>query len=504
MGTKIAHNIGEKPRTKDIEIDENVTFEEMFLTDSVLKGLHSCGYIRPSPIQLSAIPLGRCGLDLIVQAKSGTGKTCVFTVVALEMISVKALTTQVLIVAPTREIAVQIGQVINSVGSYFPQLKAYTFIGGINILEDKVKLSCCHIAIGTPGRLNQLVSLGHLNLNNIRLLVLDEADQLLTGQFKNSILELIKTSPLNKQILALSATYPKEVTDFLDKFMRSPSHVRLGKESLGLIGVKQFVRLLPNHPQSFTKHKFKFQELLSVLSMVSFNQCLVFSNSQLRAESICNQLKSAGWPAAFLTGGQMQKDRLQSFFDLCSYKCRILVSTDLSARGLDSEHVNLVVNMDIPIDQATYLHRIGRAGRFGSIGVAISLACEGDEWEAIRAIVSKTNVVISILQEKFDSDTVQKNVEALETVRPLDEDGFTQFIEKVNERKLKQIKMKGEGKKLHTDFENGKKNLTENDCRKNKKSHKKRKESSDSDIQRTEEVPEKRYGLYENCLFYNE
>ncbi|MCL4122376.1 UNVERIFIED_CONTAM: hypothetical protein GTU68_062062, partial [Idotea baltica] len=351
------------------------------------------------------------------------------------MISVIAKTTQVLVVAPTREIAVQIGQVVNSIGSAMPDLRASTFIGGINILEDKAKLKCCHIAIGTPGRLIQLVSLGNLNLKNVRLLVLDEADQLLTGQFKSSILELVKSLPLNKQVLALSATYPQEITDFLDKFMRSPSHVRLGKESPALLGVCQFVRLLPDHPQPHKRHKIKFNELLSILSTVSFNQCLVFSNSQLRAESICNQLKSSGWPASFLTGGQMQEDRLQAFFALCSYKCRILVSTDLSARGLDSEHVNLVINLDVPSDQATYLHRVGRAGRYGSKGMAISLVCEGAEWESMRAVATLTNVQVKILQDNYDCNSFESEDNNLELIEYMDEADCSLWLAKVNKKK---------------------------------------------------------------------
>ncbi|ROT84732.1 DNA-3-methyladenine glycosylase [Penaeus vannamei] len=254
----------------------------MYLSDHVLEGLKKSGFIRPSPIQLAAIPLGRCGLDLVVQAKSGTGKTCVFTVVALEMLSVTASTTQVLVIAPTREIAVQITQVINSIGIGTPGLRAYAFIGGIALSQDKAKLSCCHIAVGTPGRLAQLVELGLLKLDNVRLLVLDEADQLLT---------------------------------------------------------------------------------------------------------------------------------------------------DLSARGLDSEHVNLVINLDMPRDQATYLHRVGRAGRFGSRGGAITLATEGDDWTAMRAIVTLANVKAYLLQEGWDSNITSKEVEGMEEVEMLGEEELNLWLE---------------------------------------------------------------------------
>ncbi|XP_069186566.1 probable ATP-dependent RNA helicase DDX20 isoform X1 [Procambarus clarkii] len=422
MAQRKAHKVEDRERTDDIHIEESVDFNGMYLSDHVQQGLKSSGFERPSPIQLAAIPLGRCGLDLVVQAKSGTGKTCVFTVIALEMISVSAPTTQVLVIAPTREIAVQITQVINAIGSTMPRLRAFTFIGGIHLSEDKAKLNCCHIAVGTPGRLTQLVELGLLKVDNIRLFVLDEADQLLTGQFTESVVHLASTLPLNKQIIALSATYTEDVAKVAEGLMRSPNHVRLGRESPALLGVNQFVRLLPYHHQPYRRQQIKFTELMALLATVTFNQCLVFSSSQLRAESICNALKASGWPVSYLTGGQTQSDRLQALEALCSYKCRVLVSTDLSARGLDSEHVNLVVNLDMPRDHATYLHRIGRAGRFGSRGGAITLVTEGEEWQAMRAIASLANVRVYLLQDGWKSSIANNDTKSMEELEFLSDD----------------------------------------------------------------------------------
>ncbi|XP_042873122.1 probable ATP-dependent RNA helicase DDX20 [Penaeus japonicus] len=434
MAAKKAHTISDRERTEDIHTEENVDFAGMYLSDHVLEGLKKSGFIKPSPIQLAAIPLGRCGLDLVVQAKSGTGKTCVFTVVALEMLSVTASTTQVLVIAPTREIAVQIAQVINAIGIGTPGLRAYAFIGGIPLSQDKAKLSCCHIVVGTPGRLTQLVELGLLKLDNVRLLVLDEADQLLTGQFTKGVISLASALPLNKQILALSATYTDDVAKVAEELMRSPNHVRLGRDCPALLGVNQFTRLLPFHHQPHRIQQTKMSELLSILSTVTFNQCLVFTNSQLRAESICNELRATGWPVAYLTGGQAQRDRLQALDALCSYKCRILISTDLSARGLDSEHVNLVINLDMPRDQATYLHRVGRAGRFGSRGGAITLATEGDDWTAMRAIVTLANVKAYLLQEGWASNITSKEVGGMEEVEMLEEEELNLWLE-INKKK---------------------------------------------------------------------
>lgn len=430
MAQRKAHKLEDKERTIDIHIEENVDFNGMYLSDHVLQGLKSSGFERPSPIQLAAIPLGRCGLDLVVQAKSGTGKTCVFAVIALEMVNVSAPTTQVLVIAPTREIAVQITQVINAIGSAMLQLRAFTFIGGIHLSEDIAKLNCCHIAVGTPGRLTQLVEQGLLKVDNIRLLVLDEADQLLTGQFAESVVHLASALPLNKQVIGLSATYTEDVAKVAEGLMRSPNHVRLGRDSPALLGVNQFVRLLPYHHQLHRRQQIKLTELQALLATVTFNQCLVFSSSQLRAESICNALRASGWPVSYLTGGQTQSDRLEALEALCSYKCRVLVSTDLSARGLDSEHVNLVVNLDMPRDQATYLHRVGRAGRFGSRGAAITLATEGDEWQAMRAIASLANVRICLLQEGWKSSIASKDVKSMEEMEYLSDDELQMWVEK--------------------------------------------------------------------------
>ncbi|XP_064088050.1 probable ATP-dependent RNA helicase DDX20 [Macrobrachium nipponense] len=456
MAQRKAHIIDDRERTVDIQTEENVDFRSMYLSEHVLNGLKATGFERPSPIQLAAIPLGRCGLDMVVQAKSGTGKTCVFAVVALEMISVSASTTQVLILTPTREIAVQVTQVISAIGCKIQGLRVSTFIGGLHLSLDKAKLKCCHIAVGTPGRITQLIEMRLLRLDNVRLFVLDEADQLLTGQFADGIAQIASGLPLNKQVLALSATYTEDVAKVAEGLMRTPNHVRLGKESPALIGIGQFVKLLPYHHQPHRRQQIKLEELMNILCTVTFNQCLVFSNSQLRAESVCNQLRSAGWPAAFLTGGQAQQDRLVALDALCSYKCRVLVSTDLSARGLDSEHVNLVINLDLPKNHATYLHRIGRAGRFGSRGNAVTLVTEGEEWQVVRAIATLANVQIALLHGDLTADITSKEEENHEFVEFLSGDEFEDYLN-VADTQENNLCKKGKSKNVKSNIPNGNK-----------------------------------------------
>ncbi|XP_022236392.1 uncharacterized protein LOC106475444 isoform X2 [Limulus polyphemus] len=389
MSDVTAHVIEGKWRSDDIKLQEQVDFSGLMLSEHVLCGLKEAGFIRPSPIQLHAIPLGRCGLDLIIQAKSGTGKTCVMTVIALENIELNTSATQVLILTPTREIAVQNCDVILSIGRKSPGLKSCYFIGGIPVKEDHLKLKKCHIAVGTPGRIQQLINEGLLKTDSVRLFVLDEADKLLEESFQTSINWIYSCLPSNKQILALSATYPEKLAQLLTLYMRNPMFCRLNVDKPSLLGLKQFYKVTPYHPLTQINFQHKIEALTSLFHSISFSQCLVFSNYQLRAESLSDILLKKGWPTAFISGSQEQSDRLKTMNQLKNFKLRVLVSTDLTARGIDAENVNLVVNLDVPWEVETYLHRIGRAGRFGSQGLTVTLASEGKELEQLMILQSK-------------------------------------------------------------------------------------------------------------------
>ncbi|CAN7982092.1 unnamed protein product, partial [Ixodes pacificus] len=183
MTRRIAHSLDAVWRSEDVDHGDDVTFDQFMLSEHVLTGLRKSGFVRPSPIQVQAIPLGLCGFDLVVQAKSGTGKTCVFAVLALEAVDVGTNTVQVLILAPTREIAVQTCDTVRCLGCELPGLHCYAFIGGVPLQQDLQKLASCHIAVATMGRLCQLVRSGQLRLSHVRLLVLDEADQMLGEAF---------------------------------------------------------------------------------------------------------------------------------------------------------------------------------------------------------------------------------------------------------------------------------------------------------------------------------
>jgi len=388
----VAHELGSCPRTRDVLLGESVTFKSLLLSDTVHAGLTGAGFTTPSPIQLRAIPLGKCGLDLVIQAKSGTGKTVVFTVIALEMVNVSVAVTQCLVVVPTREVAVQVKQVMDTIGRTIPELRVHHFIGGMSVSDDKLKARHCHIAVGTPGRLKQIIKQKWLKVDTVKLFVLDEADRLVEGSFKETINWMYNMLPGKKQVLCVSATYPKELAQHLTIYMRNPSEIRLDADKPALLGIHQLMYPVKADPQIEKSFMIKTKHLIHILNKVNFNQCLVFSNYHAWAENLCVLLKKHGWPAICISGHKGQTLRLDALDALQKFKCRVLVSTDVMARGIDAENVNMVVNLDVPWDAATYLHRIGRAGRFGSLGLAITLASEGEEVGKLQNLIYDVNV----------------------------------------------------------------------------------------------------------------
>uniref|UniRef100_A0A8D3DNW4 RNA helicase n=1 Tax=Scophthalmus maximus TaxID=52904 RepID=A0A8D3DNW4_SCOMX len=395
-----AHDIETRKRTDDVLLSEGIDFGALLLSPAVLDGLSASGFQKPSPIQLKAIPLGRCGLDLIVQAKSGTGKTCVFATIALDSLVLENPATQVLVLAPTREIAVQIHSVVMAIGCAMEGLQCHVFIGGRAVSQDKPNLKKCHVAVGSPGRIKQLIELGMLSTASVRLFVLDEADKLLEeGSFQEQINWIFSSLPVNKQMLALSATYPESLAQHLTRYMREPTFVRLNPSDLGLKGLKQYYKLVQSHPLAHKVFEEKVQHLLELFSKIPFNQALVFSNLHTRAQHLADILSSKGLPAVCISG---EDQRLEAMSKLKQYQCRVLISTDLTSRGIDAEKVNLVINLDVPQDWETYMHRIGRAGRFGTQGLAVTYCCHGEEENKMMAIAQKCGLNLNALPSTIE------------------------------------------------------------------------------------------------------
>ncbi|NXD13474.1 DDX20 helicase, partial [Nothocercus nigrocapillus] len=388
-------------RTRDVLVPGGpCDFGSLLLSAPVLEGLQAAGFQRPSPVQLKAIPLGRCGLDLIVQAKSGTGKTCVFSTIALDALLLECPATQILILAPTREIAVQIHAVIMAIGIKMEGLECHVFIGGTPLNQDKIRLKKCHIAVGSPGRIKQLIELDYLNTASIRLFILDEADKLLEeGSFQEQINWIYSSLPVNKQMLAVSATYPESLANALTRYMRDPTFVRLNPTDPSLIGLKQYYKIVNSHPLPHKTFEEKVRHLQELFSKIPFNQALVFSNLHSRAQHLAEILTSKGFPAECISGGMNQSQRLDAMAKLKQFHCRVLISTDLTSRGIDAEKVNLVINLDVPVDWETYMHRIGRAGRFGTLGLSVTYCCRGEEENMMMKIAQKCSLRLLPLPE---------------------------------------------------------------------------------------------------------
>ncbi|KAF7265900.1 hypothetical protein GWI33_020646 [Rhynchophorus ferrugineus] len=424
---QLAHSLENTPRTKDVVLDENISFQSLFLPENILKGLSDAGFQKPSPIQKKALPMGRCGFDLIVQSKSGTGKTLVFSIIALETIKLNKKEPQVLILSPTREIAVQIQDVIKTLGKYFEELQVVSFIGGLSIELDKVNCKSCHVAVGTPGRIKHLIQNGYLCTTSIKLFIVDEADKLIEDSFQNDVNEIYNSLPDRKQIIMSSATYSDELKEFLKNYMLSPTCASIESDNPLLLGLKHFVRIVIANPCIVPQIIRKNAEILRVLSTIPFKQCIVFSNYQSRAETLSNFLNRNGWKSIYISSSQRQDDRLNSLNSLKDFKCRIMVSTDLSSRGIDSANIDLIINYDIPVDAPTYLHRMGRAGRYGSSGICINLALLGKELDILQnilGIIGGPNLSIPVLNDELTIEN--SSHESLTSIVPVDVKDFTE------------------------------------------------------------------------------
>ncbi|NXO67518.1 DDX20 helicase, partial [Phainopepla nitens] len=407
-------------RTRDVLVPGGPSdFGSLLLSPPVLAGLEAAGFHRPSPVQLKAIPLGRCGLDLIVQAKSGTGKTCVFATIALDALLLESPATQILILAPTREIAVQIHAVITAIGIKMEGLECHVFIGGTPLSQDRSRLKRCHIAVGSPGRIKQLIQLDYLSTGSVRLFVLDEADKLLEeGSFQEQINWIYSSLPVNKQMLAVSATYPESLAAALTRYMREPTFVRLNPTDPSLLGLKQYYKIVNSHPLPHKTFEEKTQHLQELFSKIPFNQALVFSNLHSRAQHLAEILTSRGFPAECISGNMNQNQRLDAMAKLKQFHCRVLISTDLTSRGIDAEKVNLVINLDVPLDWETYMHRIGRAGRFGTLGLAVTFCCRGEEENTMMKIAQKCNLQLLPLPEPIPPGMMEQFEDGEVEVKP--------------------------------------------------------------------------------------
>ncbi|KHJ87921.1 eukaryotic initiation factor 4A-III [Oesophagostomum dentatum] len=343
----------------------------MDLKQNLLRGIYAFGFEKPSAIQQRAIVPCTTGSDVIAQAQSGTGKTATFSISILQRIDENDPSVQALVMAPTRELAQQIQKVMCALGDYM-NIKVHACIGGTSIRDDQRKLeSGVHVVVGTPGRVNDMINRNVLQTSRIKMFVLDEADEMLSRGFKDQIYDVFKTLPQEVQVVLLSATMPADVLDVTDRFMRNPIRILVKKEELTLEGIRQFYI-------NVQKDEFKFETLCDLYDAVNVTQAVIFCNTRRKVEQLTEQMTKKQFTVSSLHGDMEQQDRDVIMREFRSGSSRVLITTDLLARGIDVQQVSLVINFDLPSNRENYIHRIGRSGRFGRKGVAINFITDND------------------------------------------------------------------------------------------------------------------------------
>ncbi|TGZ70082.1 hypothetical protein CRM22_003377 [Opisthorchis felineus] len=396
----VAHS---DPNERDIHISENVTtyptFASMGLKMELLKGIYKFGFNKPSLIQQKAIRPILDGRDVIAQAQSGTGKTATFSIGTLQNVRCEVRKLQVLILSPTRELANQTHQVISSLSDYLP-IRCVACCGGRSNVTQMVRelSNGAHIVVGTPGRVLDLIRQGSLRLDSVRSLVLDEADEMLNRGLRTQLEEIYRRLPFGNgdiqisnapstQVIIISATMPHEQLEVFYRFTKNPVQVLVPRDELTLAGLHQFYI-------DVGSEEWKFEALGDLFASVCVPQTVVFVNTRRKADWLSTQLRRDSYTVEAAHGDLDQALRETVMERFRSGASRILVCSDIWARGIDVQNVGLVVNYDLPATPSDYLHRIGRSGRFGRRGLAVSFVADADDRRKLDAIARQYRIAI--------------------------------------------------------------------------------------------------------------
>jgi len=377
------------------EINNWDDFEELKENPNLLRGIYSYGFEKPSPIQSKAIKPLMEGRDIIAQAQSGTGKTGCFTIGSIYRIDPNSNSIQVVIMAPTRELSKQIQSVFNSICISQPNIKSQLLIGGTSIDTDRVNLinNKPQIIIGCPGRICDMIRRKIIHTNKIKLIVLDEADEMLSAGFKDQVYNIFQFLPSEAQVALFSATLPPEVYSLTNKFMKNPIKVLVKTEMLSLEGISQYYVALDNDED-------KYMTLKDIYGQISMSQCIIYCNNIKKVADLYDAMKEEGFPVCCIHSGMDKDNRNESYKEFRSGKYRVLISSDVTSRGIDIQQVSTVINFDIPKSIHTYLHRIGRSGRWGRKGVGINFVTKSD-YSKIKELESYYSTKIKELPQNF-------------------------------------------------------------------------------------------------------
>lgn len=337
----------------------------MGLKEELIKGIYAYGFDKPSAIQSRAILPILKGRDIIVQSQSGTGKTTVFTLSALQRIEEESRQPQALILSPTRELAAQTAKVASALGDY-TNIKIHCCMGGKSIQEDEYALERgVQLISGTTGRVYDMIQRQKIKTSGIKMLILDEADEMLDKGFKDHVHDIYRFLPYDVQVVLISATLPTEILEMSSKFMDDPLKILVKRDEVSLAGIKQFF-------VAVEKEEYKFSTLCDLYDTLTITQSVVFCNTREKVEWLADKMREQNFTVSHMHGQQPQKERDVIMSEFRSGESRVLITTDIWGRGIDVQQVSLVINYDLPNSRENYIHRVGRSGRFGRNGVGIN------------------------------------------------------------------------------------------------------------------------------------
>ena len=362
-------------KTEDVTRTRGTEFEDYLLKRELLMGIFEAGFERPSPIQEEAIPIALAGRDILARAKNGTGKTAAFIIPTLEKLDTSINKIQALVLLPTRELALQTANVFKTLGKHL-NVQVMTTTGGTSLRDDIIRLDgVVHVLVATLGRAVDLASRKIAKLDECKMFVMDEADKLLSPEYEEPVDKLLKLVHPEKQILLFSATFPATVKEFSNKHLKRGYEINL-MDDLTLRGVTQYY--------AYLEERQKVHCLNTLFSKLQINQSIIFCNSSQRVELLAKKITELGYSCFYIHSRMPQHERNRVFHDFRNGKCRNLVCTDLFTRGIDIQSVNVVINFDFPKTAETYLHRIGRSGRFGHLGLAVNLITYDDRFNLYK------------------------------------------------------------------------------------------------------------------------
>ncbi len=380
-----------QPQPREFEAWEDIHD----LNPQLMRGIYGYGFEKPSPIQQKSILSIIDGRDVIAQAQSGSGKTGAFATGALNRVRLDLKQPQALIIAPTRELAKQIHDVIKDLGSQMTGLNVQLLIGGTSTEDDvsDLKANGPQVIIGCPGRVHDILRRQPAIGRGMQMLILDEADEMLSAGFNEQIYNIFQQLNTNVQVCLFSATMPPELHSLSDKFMRDPVRILVKSEMLTLEGISQF------HVALETDHD-KYATLKDLFTRISVSQCIIYCNSIRRVSDLAEAMMNDGFPVCCIHSGMEKDVRDKAYQEFRSGAHRVLISSNVTARGIDIQQVSTVINFDMPRDVHTYLHRIGRSGRWGRKGSGVNFVTRRD-FRKLKEIESYYGTAIPELPANF-------------------------------------------------------------------------------------------------------